>query len=191
MNPLRQPTIRFALAGLLLLSIVAISLIYASTETGSCEPGGDLLAFERRQPPAPVPEVTFLDEAGAERTLAAFHGRGLVVNFWATWCAPCVREMPALDRLRATLAPDGIDVLALSEDRGGAPVVREFYRVNGIEHLPISLDKGARAVRAFSVRGLPTTVLIDADGNEVGRLTGAAEWDTDAAAAFVRACIGG
>src|SRR5512147_2300615 len=104
-----------------------------------------------------IPAATFLDAQGDEKSLADSRGKGLVVNFWATWCAPCVKEMPALDRLSAGLGDDDIKVLALSADRGGAPVVKEFYAKNGIRNLPVMIDAKGAVARALAVPGLPTT----------------------------------
>jgi len=98
--------------------------------------------------------------------------------------------MPALDRLSKLLKGAGIDVLALSEDRPGASLVEKFYKTNAIRNLEVLIDKGGKVLRASKVRGLPTTLLIDANGLEVGRLLGAVEWDSDKAVAFLKKCLG-
>jgi len=146
-------------------------------------------AFRPADPAKEIPAVSLVDGDGAAAALADYRGRGLVVNFWATWCAPCVREMPALDRLASQLGGDGIAVLALSGDHGGANAVRSFYGANGIRNLPILLDAGLRGARALKIDGLPTTVLVDAGGREVGRLVGPADWDSAEALALVRDCL--
>jgi len=143
-----------------------------------------------RTGPRPLPEFVFLTAAGAERRVADYAGRGLVINLWATWCPPCVAEMPALDRLQAMLAPEGIEVLALSSDRGGAAQVAPFYERLGLRHLAILLDPMGRAGRALGARGLPTTVIVGRDGQELARLEGAAEWDRADMVAALRALIG-
>jgi thiol-disulfide isomerase/thioredoxin len=150
-----------------------------------------MAAFRPVSAPGPAPAASFVDGDGKVRTVADFKGRGLVLNFWATWCPPCVREMAALDRLGAQVAGRGIDVVALSADRGGAPVVRAFYAAHAIGHLGVAIDEGLRAARALEVTGLPTTVLIGDDGRERGRLVGAAEWDSPEALALVTTCLGG
>lgn len=140
------------------------------------KPGSGLVppAFEFRLPD------------GTVRTLADYSGRGVVLNLWATWCVPCVAEMPALDALAALVAP-GIAVLALSSDRGGAAAVERFFTRVGVKHLGIVLDPGGAGARALGARGIPTTVLIDAAGVERGRLEGTADWAGREAVAAVRA----
>jgi len=146
--------------------------------------------FRPANPPRPVSQVPFFDAQGAPRTIAEYRGRGVVLNFWATWCGPCVREMPSLDGLSAKVSGSGIVVLALSEDRKGAEVIEPFFKEHGIVDLPVLIDKRGRMSRKLSVRGLPTTVLIDPEGREKGRVVGPAEWDTPAAVAFIGRCIG-
>lgn len=150
-----------------------------------------MAAFQPQSAPAPVAAASFVDGTGTVRALSDFKGRGLVLNFWATWCAPCVKEMPALDRLRALVAGRGIEVVALSADRGGAAVVKAFYAAHAIGRLEVAIDEGLRAAHALAVKGLPTTVLIGDDGRERGRLVGTAEWDSPDALALVTACLGG
>jgi thiol-disulfide isomerase/thioredoxin len=139
--------------------------------------------------PRPVPEIAFADEAGTPMTLAAFHGKVVVLNLWATWCVPCRQEMPTLDRLQEHLGGDRFAVVALSIDRGGVGVVRKFFDEIGIQHLPILIDTSGRAVRELNALGLPTTLLIDAAGRELGRRPGAAEWDTPGMIAFFQQVI--
>jgi peroxiredoxin len=136
------------------------------------------------KPGVEVPDVRFTLEDGTARTLRDYAGLGIVLNFWATWCVPCVAEMPALATLSGLVQGAKVAVLPLSSDRGGAAAVEKFYREKGIEGLPVLLDARGDAARAFGVRGIPTTVLIDSHGRERGRIEGAADWaDADAVAA--------
>jgi thiol-disulfide isomerase/thioredoxin len=128
-------------------------------------------------PPEPAPEAGFADAARGARDLAGFRGRVLLVNFWATWCAPCRDEMPALDRLQARLGGVDFQVLAVAEDRGGLADVEPYFAELGIRHLAPYLDPGLGLARAFGVVGLPTTVLIDHRGMVVARMVGGADWD--------------
>jgi len=187
-------SVRLAVAALILLLfavIVSISPPLAREEAPACRaPEGAFVQFEAADPPRPATNAAFVDGAGRSRNLAEFRGESVVLNLWATWCAPCVREMPQLDRLKALLAGDGIRVLALSADRGGAPLIRKFYDVNGIRNLEVLSDADGAVLRDLRIRGLPTTVLIDAEGREVGRALGAAEWDSPTVTAFLRRCLG-
>jgi thiol-disulfide isomerase/thioredoxin len=172
------------------LAAATIALYDTGTQIRICDGVPDVLAaFEPAPQPVDRSAVVFSDATGTERRLADYSGHGMVINFWATWCPPCVREMPALDRLRAALAGDGIEVLALSGDRNGNSVVAPFYEKNGIGNLPVSIDKGLAAARGMGIQGLPTTVLIDDAGYEIGRLVGAAEWDAPEAIAFLQSCL--
>ncbi len=123
-------------------------------------------------------------------TILDFKGQGVVLNFWATWCVPCVKEMPALVRLKALLGKDNISVLALSQDRSGAKKVIPFFKKLGIDGLDVLIDKRGKVARKSGVRGLPATILIDAKGFERGRVVGIAQWDNPDVVDFIRGCIG-
>ncbi len=129
--------------------------------------------------PVPAPDARFQDGTEAAVTLADFKGRVVLLNFWATWCPPCIREMPSLDRLQAARGAEGLSVVAVSEDRGGLEVVRPFFKKLGLKHLKIYLDPSGRLAEALALEGLPTTLLIDRRGRLVGGLQGPAEWDSD------------
>jgi thiol-disulfide isomerase/thioredoxin len=145
----------------------------------SAAPMGEALGkFTVLGAPRPAPEVTLTAHSGNSVALDSFRGHPVLINFWATWCAPCIEEMPSLVRLQAKLA--GLKILAVSEDRQGAAVVDPFVAKNGVEKLAIFLDPENDAGHAFQVEGLPTSVLIGADGREVGTLEGAAQWDSAA-----------
>ncbi len=127
-------------------------------------------------PKLPAPALAFAARSGEMKQLADFRGHTLLVNLWATWCVPCVEELPALDRLQAKLGDDLV-ILAISEDRRGAEVVEPFLAQHGIEHLAIYLDPKSAASNEFGVEGLPTSFVIDRDGMIRGKLEGAAKWD--------------
>ena len=144
----------------------------------------------REEGPKPLPGFGLVDAEGIRREIGFFAGKGVVLNLWATWCAPCVEEMPALDRLAALLRAEGILVVPASSDRGGKAQVEPFYARTGVRNLGVWLDPGSAATRALGARGLPTTVLIDRQGRERGRLEGAASWDGEALLADVRRLCG-
>lgn len=168
------------------LLMIALSGATAA-ETNCADPPAELGRFEAGSGAEAPATPFFVDES--EQTLADYRGKALVVNLWATWCAPCVKEMPALNRLSETVEADGIAVLPLSADREGAPIIEKFYAANGIGHLPVMLDRMGKVARALAVPGLPTTVLYDREAREVGRVIGPAEWDAPEAIAFLRACL--
>ena len=134
----------------------------------------------------PLPPFIIRLPDGTERTIADYAGRGVVLNLWATWCVPCVAEMPALDALAAAVAGSGVVVLPLSSDRGGVQAVQAFYQAHGITHLPVLLDPAGAASRALGARGIPTTLLIDKSGKEHARMEGAAAWDSPASITMVK-----
>lgn len=142
------------------------------------------------EPPVAAPDIAFVDAGGRRHHLSEFRGHGMVINLWATWCAPCVAEMPSLAALSKTLAPADIAVLPLSSDHGGAAAVEAFFRQHGITGLPVLLDPDGAAARAFGAEGIPTSVIIDKAGREHARLEGPAEWSTPEAAALVRKLAG-
>jgi thiol-disulfide isomerase/thioredoxin len=134
----------------------------------------------------PVPMLRFETGEGQPRSLSDFRGKVVLLNIWATWCGPCRREMPALDRLQATLGGDDFEVVALSIDRAGVDVVRKFYAEVGVRNLAIYIDTGGKALRELGAVGLPMTLVIDRKGREIGRLAGPAEWDAPEIVAFLR-----
>jgi thiol-disulfide isomerase/thioredoxin len=151
---------------------------------------GDLAsALQRIDPPTPPPDISFVTADGTEHHLSEFAGHGMVVNLWATWCAPCIAELPALEVLSKTLAPEDIAVLPLSSDRGGADTVSRYFQAHGITGLPVLLDPKSAAAHAWHARGIPTTVIIDRHGMQRARMEGSADWSTGAAAAVIRKLV--
>ena len=143
--------------------------------------------FALRETPAPVPAVPFKDRTGAEVSLPQFEGRVVLLNFWATWCAPCIEEMPTLDALQQDLGSDRFTVMAVSQDVGGRETVAPFLRDKlDLQALDIYLDPEGRLARALDLRGMPTTYLIDARSRVVGELVGPADWNAPEVKALIR-----
>jgi thiol-disulfide isomerase/thioredoxin len=136
--------------------------------------------------PRTVPAIQFTDADGRPLTLADFRGRVVLLNIWATWCVPCRKEMPALDRLEGKLGGRDFIVLPLSIDRNGLPAVKPFYQELGLEKLGIYLDPSGRGSRALAIPGVPATILIDREGREAARKMGPAEWDGAEMIALIR-----
>jgi thiol-disulfide isomerase/thioredoxin len=136
--------------------------------------------------PRVLPDIRFQEGDNRTRALADFKGKVVLLNVWATWCVPCRKEMPTLDRLQGALGGTGFEVVALSLDRGGREVVRKFYDSIGISRLGLYVDASSRTMRELSVGGLPTTLLIDAAGREIGRVVGPVEWDAPETVSFIR-----
>ena len=183
----RRVLIGIAAATLLLAAVGAVTQLRAPPDQRvDTAPAlaGSFANFTVNEAPSPAPEVGFMAD-GRPISLTDFRGRVVLLNFWATWCGPCVAEMPSLDRLEAELGGEGFTVVAVSQDRNPA-VVQPFFAENAIQHLARYHDPAGALSRAFGIRGLPTSVLIDREGRVVGRIEGPAEWDSGAAKALIR-----
>jgi len=162
--------------------IAAALVLLASTIGAAAEPAAepDIKPgeFIPAAAPQPAPEISFDGLDGAPLAIADFRGRFLILNVWATWCQPCLQEMPSLARLQAKLG-SALVVLAVSEDRGGAAVVEPYVAKLGLGDLKIGLDPKSAAIQSLHLRGLPTSLAIDGEGRIVGKVEGGADWDTD------------
>jgi thiol-disulfide isomerase/thioredoxin len=136
--------------------------------------------------PRPVPATPFTAESGTSLTLHDFAGRVLLVNFWATWCGPCVHEMPTLDALQAALGGDGFTVVAINQDRNGPRVAEPFLYTKGWRHLAVYTESGGHFAKDAGLEGLPTSLIVDRNGREVARLEGAAVWNSPEMVATLR-----
>ncbi|RWH81221.1 MAG: TlpA family protein disulfide reductase [Mesorhizobium sp.] len=166
------------------LALTFLGVLLGLTRVASAtEPPANFAVHET---PQVVPEISFQDKDGQPRTLADFSGKVVLLNIWATWCAPCRKEMPTLDRLQAELGGPDFEVIALSVDRKGPEAVRKFFDEIGIKHLALNIDTSSKAMFALGAFGLPLTLLIDRQGREVGRVVGPAEWDSLEIVAFIR-----
>lgn len=150
---------------------------------------GQMAGFVFKSMPEDLPQALFIDATGRERTLADWKGKVVLLNLWATWCAPCRKEMPALDRLQAALGSDKFEVVAVSVDRAGTDGAKAFLEQINVRRLAVLADPTVRMANTLRAIGLPSTLLIDAEGREIGRLVGPAEWDAPEAMALVRAAM--
>ncbi len=163
-------------------SILAPSFAVATTTMARAQDLPDPLMNETA--PSTLPDLKFVTANGTPVSLISFHGKFLLLNIWATWCAPCRTEMPTLDRLQNKLGSPHFQVVPLSIDIGGLVPVQKFYSEIGIKHLGIYLDPSGDAMQTLDLEGIPTSFLINVDGKQIARLTGAADWDSPAARAF-------
>ena len=132
----------------------------------------------RHSEPQTIPDIAFKDADGHTARLSNWRGGMVLVNLWATWCAPCKTEMPSLDRLQAKLGTKGIAVLALNTDRGGPKEPAEFFARQGITHLQVYNDETGEAAIRMKAAGLPLSIVLNENGQEIARLSGPAEWDS-------------
>ena len=150
---------------------------------------GDMQKLSFHEAPQPVSDAAFTDTNGTEFTLADWEGKTVVVNFWATWCAPCRKEMPGLDRLQTEMGGDDFEVVTIATGRNSVQGIVKFFEETGVENLPILLDPRSSLGRDMGVLGLPITVMLNPEGEEIARLRGDAEWDSDNAKAILQAVM--
>jgi thiol-disulfide isomerase/thioredoxin len=142
--------------------------------------------YEPAENPEPTPDVAFLDANGDPIKLDAYRGKVILLNFWATWCAPCVKELPALAALDKDIGGEDFAVLLVSVDRGGAAQTEPFLADLGVTDLDSALDTKSALAREMGALGLPTTFVIDRTGLVRGRLQGDAEWNSEPAQDLIR-----
>ena len=148
---------------------------------------GKMVTFVFKKTPQALPDVSFTDGAGRTRTLKDWRGKVVLLNLWATWCAPCRREMPDLDKLQASLGSDSFEVVAVSVDRKGLAASKRFLDQIKVKNLGLYNDVSTKMAGKLKVLGMPTTLLLDRKGREVGRLVGPAEWNSDDAKRLISA----
>lgn len=176
----------FPAAGILAAAVVVVLLVGlpSGDDRSDLRIEGQVQNFIVNERPGPDTEWRSGD--GAKVSLADFNGKVVMVNFWATWCAPCIRELPSINRLQATLGGDDFTVVAINIDTGGKAVAAPFAKRLEIDNLDLYLDPRGSTSRAMGVNVMPTTVVYDRQGKEVGRLEGGAEWDSPEALALLR-----
>jgi len=127
--------------------------------------------------PSPSDDAIWKDAEGKNISLADFKGKVVLLNYWASWCLPCIRELPSIDRLQKKLGGNDFAVVAISIDRGGKTKARKLTKRLKLKHLTLYLDRKSEAAKNMGVRSMPTTFIFDRKGREVGKLVGSAEWD--------------
>jgi thiol-disulfide isomerase/thioredoxin len=202
------PTSRQCLPAIRVAALAAVLVVLSSVPAlagsgGAGEAAADVLAdkamlarlavgpmakFRFADVARPLPELRLVSIDGSRRSLADWQGRTVLLNVWASWCAPCRDEMPALQRLQTALAGDGLVVVTLSVDKAPADAAR-FLADLGLTALPLLVDPEREALAALSVSGAPTSILLDPFGRELGRVAGAVDWASPEAMLLVKAMI--
>ncbi|MEO0773275.1 MAG: TlpA disulfide reductase family protein [Pseudomonadota bacterium] len=180
------------LAQIVLYTALAFGANQALADTSAAEAlrTGDMKKLVFHAAPKDVTEVAFETIDGGERTLADYQGKVVVLNFWATWCAPCRHEMPMLSDLQTELGGDAFEVVTIATGRNPPQAMKAFFDEIGVDNLPLHRDPRSRLARDMGVLGLPVTMVLNQDGDEVARLVGDADWSSASAKAIVQALIG-
>ncbi|MGR3617618.1 MAG: TlpA disulfide reductase family protein [Paracoccaceae bacterium] len=172
------------------LCLGANAVIAADFETLGTLREGSMKKLNFHETPGPVSNAEFdLADGAGKATLADFQGKYVLLNFWATWCAPCRKEMPQISELQTEFGGDNFEVLTLATGRNNPAGIVKFFEETGIENLPRHQDPKQAVAREMAVIGLPITVIIDPAGNEIARLIGDAEWNSESAKAIIAALI--
>ena len=150
---------------------------------------GDMNKLNVHSEPRAASDATFADPEGTEMTLAEWQGKWVLLNFWATWCAPCRHEMPSLNALQADLGSDAFEVVTIATGRNSLTGIEKFFDETDVTHLPILLDPRQAVARDMAVLGLPVTMILNPEGQEVARLLGDADWNGPEARAVIDALI--
>jgi thiol-disulfide isomerase/thioredoxin len=190
----KQIVLALLAAGLAALLVLWLVIWRTGSDGGSVSDGavapppisGAVANFTPTVPSRPAPIVEFYDTDGRDVSLLDFSGKIVLLNLWATWCAPCVKEMPSLDRLQAKLGTADFVVIPVSVDRQGAEVVKPFFTKLGIANLGIYVDPKNVLGAELGLTVLPSTIVISRNGTMLGKLIGAVEWDSPEAVALVR-----
>jgi thiol-disulfide isomerase/thioredoxin len=178
-----------ARSGIVFAKAAALGLVCAGLFTALAwriaSPGGRGLQSLSSETPAQL--SSFVDETGAPVSVDSFRGKIVILNLWAAWCAPCLQEMPSLDRLAERLPQDEFTVIAVSEDRGAPEVVKRSFARLGLRRLKLYLDPAGKLSKEIGARGMPTTLILSADGKPLSFREGAATWDSEDTIGYLRA----
>ncbi|WP_417467206.1 TlpA family protein disulfide reductase [Maricaulis sp.] len=186
--------IKAGIATMLVIGLIWLVYVFISG-TGKSETGtldsyarGEMGAFVTLADAPAQPAMAYTDPDGGEHHLSDYRGKVILLNLWATWCGPCVEEMPALNRLQQQFGGEDFDVVTISFDREFAPVT-EFFEREQIDSLPALRDDSFTSHNLVGALGLPMSILYDRHGREIGRMPAPADWDSEDAHRLVQAAI--
>jgi thiol-disulfide isomerase/thioredoxin len=210
--PKRRKYAKYAVAAAALIAGIGLAAVYGiagferNGADAACGPAlatakriaplarGEVAAINVADAPRRLPALAFKDAAGADKTLADWQGRVVLLNLWATWCVPCRKEMPALAALQEKLGGPGFEVVAVNIDTRDPAKPVAWLREAGVTRLAYYADASAKVFQelraAGKAIGMPTTLLVDGAGCEIASLAGPAEWGSGDALALVQAAIG-
>lgn len=181
---------RVIAAAAILAVVAGLAVLYVMMPApvhDAAHPPQPLAKLAVAQSPKSIPDVAFSDASAKRLGLADFKGRYVLLNLWATWCGPCVKELPALARLSRAVPADKLTVVAVNVGRSDAAETKAFLAKHKADALNVYVDGNVALMRAFTAYGLPVSVLIDPQGREIARATGAAEWDAPEAVEYFKA----
>ncbi|GGF66696.1 Thiol-disulfide isomerase or thioredoxin [Mameliella alba] len=183
--------IRLTLAALYTAALVLANPAFADVEAAKAAAGGDMRKLVFHSAPKDAGDVDFMTFDEQPLNLSDWQGKWVVVNFWATWCAPCRKEMPMLSALQEDLGGENFEVVTIATSRNPPAKMKAFFDEIGVDNLPLHRDPRSMLARQMGVLGLPVTVILNPEGQEIARLTGDADWASDEARAVLAALIGG
>lgn len=176
-------------AGLALCANTAVAGTAADTAALEALRTGDMEKLVFLSEPAAAPDTAFTDPDNAEHRLSQFKGKYVLLNFWATWCAPCRKEMPMLSALQSEFGGDRFEVVTIATGRNSVTGIQKFFEEIGVTNLPLFLDPKQQLARDMAVLGLPISVILNPEGQEIARMRGDATWNSDSAKAIIAALI--
>lgn len=187
----------YTAAGLIAIAVGFFAFTPSATVTGGLSEQmrakvgelqtGDMKKLVVHPAPQAVAQAAYQTEDGGEAVLADHQGKLVLLNFWATWCAPCRKEMPMLSELQTEFGGEDFEVITIATGRNDPAAMKRFFEEIGVDNLPLHADPNSAVAREMGVLGLPATIIIDADGAEVARLLGDADWSSDSAKAIIAA----
>lgn len=186
--------VKAAITAMLVIGLVALVIMFGSgmgkSGTGALDSyaRGEMRGFVTLSDVPAQPSLAFTDPEGGEHFLSDYRGKVILLNLWATWCGPCVEEMPALNRLQQQFGGEQFDVVTISFDRSFEPIA-EFFDREQIDALPVLRDPTFSSLNLVGALGLPMSILYDGHGREIGRVPAPADWDSDDAHRLVQAAI--